>query len=190
MGFSEAFAYESAEEIFAEFAALTESTFCDCSGVSYTRLRNEGPLQWPCPRSDHAGSERLYEDARFSTPDGRANLIPVDHTEPFEIPDDDYPLLLTTGRVKHHWHTMTRTGKNEALRRTAPEPILEIHRADARHLGVRDADFVEIVSRRGKVMVQARVTEEIARGSCFLPFHWGREHGFFKAAKQPHDHGA
>ncbi|MGB7793785.1 MAG: molybdopterin oxidoreductase family protein, partial [Terrimicrobiaceae bacterium] len=182
MGFSEAFPYESAEEIFAEFAALTESTFCDCSGVSYTRLKNQGPLQWPCFRTGHAGTERLYEDTRFSTPDGRAKLIPVDHAEPFEIPDDDYPLLLTTGRVKHHWHTMTRTGKNEALRRTAPEPILEIHRADAREFGIQDADFVEIVSRRGKVMVQTRVTEEIARGSCFLPFHWGREHGFFKAA--------
>jgi len=182
MGFSEAFPYNSAEEIFSEFSALTENTFCDCSGVSYARLKNEGPLQWPCPRSDHAGTERLYQDAYFSTPDGRANLIPVDHAEPFETPDDDYPLVLTTGRVKHHWHTMTRTGKNEALRRSAPEPILEIHRADARQFGMQDADFVEVVSRRGKVMVQARVTEEIARGSCFLPFHWGREHGFFKSA--------
>ena len=109
-------------------------------------------------------------------------MNPVDHAEPFEIPDDDYPLVLTTGRVKHHWHTMTRTGKNEALRRSAPEPILVIHRADARQFGIQDADFVEVVSRRGKVMVQARVTEEIALGSCFLPFHWGREHGFFKAA--------
>ena len=182
MGFSEAFPYNSAEEIFSEYAALTENTVCDCSGMSYARLKNEGPLQWPCPTSDHAGTERLYEDAYFSTPDGRANLIPVDHAEPFEIPDDDYPLVLTTGRVKHHWHTMTRTGKNEALRRSAPEPILEIHRADARQFGIQDADFVEVVSRRGKVMVQARVTEEIALGSCFLPFHWGREHGFFKAA--------
>ena len=182
LDFSEAFPYDSAEEIFSEFAALTENTVCDCSGMSYARLKNEGPLQWPCPRSDHAGTERLYEDAYFSTPDGRANLIPVDHAEPFEITDDDYPLVLTTGRVKHHWHTMTRTGKNEALRRSAPEPILEIHRADARQFGIQDADFVEVVSRRGKVMVQARVTEEIALGSCFLPFHWGREHGFFKAA--------
>jgi len=182
LDFSEAFPYNSAEEIFSEYAALTENTVCDCSGMSYARLKSEGPLQWPCPRSDHAGTERLYEDAYFPTPDGRANLIPVDHAEPFEITDNDYPLVLTTGRVKHHWHTMTRTGKNEALRRSAPEPILEIHRADARQLGIQDADFVEVVSRRGKVMVQARVTEEIALGSCFLPFHWGREHGFFKAA--------
>jgi ferredoxin-nitrate reductase len=182
MGFSEAFPYNSTEEIFSEFAKLTENTACDCSGMSYARLKNEGPLQWPCPSADHAGTERLYEDAHFSTPDSRANLIPVDHAEPFEMPDDEYPLVLTTGRVKHHWHTMTRTGKNEALRRSVPEPVLEIHRSDARQFGIQDADFVEVVSRRGKVMVQARVTEEITRGSCFLPFHWGREHGFFKAA--------
>jgi sulfite reductase (NADPH) flavoprotein alpha-component len=109
-------------------------------------------------------------------------LIAVDHAEPFETPDADYPLLLTTGRIKHHWHTMTRTGKNKALRKSAPEPIVEINRGDARQFSIQDADFVEILSRRGKVMVQARVTEEIPRGVCFLPFHWGREQGFFKAA--------
>jgi sulfite reductase (NADPH) flavoprotein alpha-component len=125
---------------------------------------------------------RLYENRRFLTPDGKAHFIPVEHRAPFECPDDDYPLLLTTGRNKYHWHTMTRTGKNGALNRSAPEPILEIHRADARTFGIQDADFVEIISRRGKVMVQCRVTEEIARGACFLPFHWGREQGFFKAA--------
>jgi ferredoxin-nitrate reductase len=182
MGFSEAFAYRSSEDIFDEFVELTENTFCDCSGISYRRLKHQGPLQWPCPKPDHTGTERLYEDARFHTNDGKANLMAVEHAEPFETPDHDYPLWLTTGRNKYHWHTMTRTGKNQALRNSAPDPILEIHRADARPLGIQDADFVEVFSRRGKVMVQARVTEEIARGTCVLPFHWGREHGFFKAA--------
>ena len=98
------------------------------------------------------------------------------------MPDVVYPLVLTTGRSKYHWHTMTRTGKNPALRKSAPEPILDLHRLDARRYGIQDADFVEVVSRRGKVMVQCRVTEEITRGTCFLPFHWGRHQGFFKAA--------
>jgi sulfite reductase (NADPH) flavoprotein alpha-component len=106
----------------------------------------------------------------------------VEHAPPVESPDENYPLVLTTGRLKHHWHTMTRTGKNPALRRSAPDPILEISRADARRHGIQDADFVEIISRRGKVMAQARVTDEIALGTCFLPFHWSREEGFFKAA--------
>ena len=70
----------------------------------------------------------------------------------------------------------------EVLRKTSPEPVLDIHRVDARRHGIHDADFVEVISRRGKVMVQCRVTEELPRGVCFLPFHWGRDHGFFKAA--------
>jgi ABC-type nitrate/sulfonate/bicarbonate transport system substrate-binding protein len=74
------------------------------------------------------------------------------------------------------------TGNSQALMKSAPDPIVEINRADARQFGIQDADFVEIISRRGKVMVQARVTEEIAPGTCFLPFHWGRQYGFFKAA--------
>ena len=182
MGFGEAFPYESAEEIFAEYSALTENTLCDCSGMSYQRLKSEGPLQWPCSKARPEGTVRLYEDARFPTPNGKAILVPVEHAKPFESPDEDYPLLLTTGRVKHHWHTMTRTGNSQALMKSAPDPIVEINRADARQFGIQDADFVEIISRRGKVMVQARVTEEIAPGACFLPFHWGRQYGFFKAA--------
>jgi len=182
LGFGDAFAYPSSAEIFAEFAALTAETRCDLSGASYDRLKIEGPLQWPCPKARHAGTTRLYEDGRFPTIDGKANLIAVEHAPPVETPDDEYPLILTTGRVKYHWHTMTRTGKNQALRRSAPDPIVELSRVDARRFNILDGEFVEIISRRGKVMAQARVTEEITRGTCFLPFHWGRDEGFFKAA--------
>ena len=181
MGFGESFAYATAKDIFAEFAALTKNTPCDCSGMSYPKLKSS-PLQWPYPKTMRAPAVQLYSEGFFPTADGRANLIPVEHVEPAEKPDDAYPLVLTTGRSKYHWHTMTRTGKNQALRKCAPEPMLELHRADARHYGIHDADFVEITSRRGKVMAQCRVTEEIARGTCFLPFHWGRDQGFFKAA--------
>ena len=182
MGFAEGFAYESAEEIFAEFAALTKNTVCDYSGVSYQRLKRDGPMQWPCPSETSLGAARLYEDGKFPTNDGKANLLAIEHAEPVEATDADYPLVLTTGRSKYHWHTMTRTGKNAALRKSAPDPILEVHRGDARSFGIQDADFVEVISRRGKVMAQCRVTEEIPAGTCFLPFHWGRDQGFFKAA--------
>ena len=182
MGFDAAFSYDSTETIFTEYAALTQNTLCDCSGMSYRRLKEKGPLQWPCSKKKPGGTERLYESGKFPTASGKANFIAVDHVEPVEGPDRDYPLALTTGRSKYHWHTLTRTGKNEALRKSAPDPILEINRADARRYGIQDADFVEILSRRGKVMAQCRVTEEIVQGTCFLPFHWGREQGFFKAA--------
>lgn len=182
MGYRAGFGYETAEQIFAEFAALTKDTLCDYSGVSYERLKGEGPLQWPCRAATAEGEARRYEGGTFPTPNGKANLLAVEHVEPVEAPDRDYPLVLTTGRSKYHWHTMTRTGKNPALRKSAPDPILEIHRSDAGRFGIQDADFVEIISRRGKVMAQCRVTEEITRGTCFLPFHWGRDGGFFKAA--------
>jgi anaerobic selenocysteine-containing dehydrogenase len=124
----------------------------------------------------------LYADGKFPSSDGRANFIPVWHAGPIEPADAEYPLVLNTGRSKYPWHTMTRTGKNAALRKSAPDPILEINRADARQYNIHDADFVEVTSRRGKVIAQCRVTEEIASGSCFLPFHWGRDYGFYKAA--------
>ena len=181
MGFGNAFAYQSAKEIFAEYTALTESRVCDCSGMTYRKLKST-PLQWPYPKKLDRPIAHLYSEGIFPTFDGRANFVAVEHAEPVETPDDAYPLVLTTGRSKYHWHTMTRTGKNLALRKSAPEPILDLHRLDARSYEIQDADFVEVISRRGKVMVQCRVTEEITRGTCFLPFHWGRDQGFFKAA--------
>ena len=124
LGFGANFMYQSAEEIFAEFVALTEGTLCDISGASYTRLKSRGPVQWPYPKSKPTKGTRLYENGRFATADGKAAFIAVEHAPPVESPDDDYPLILTTGRLKHHWHTMTRTGKNAALRRRAPDPVL------------------------------------------------------------------
>jgi len=182
MGWKSAFAHESAAEIFDEFAALTAGTGCDYSGVSHARLRAEGPLQWPVPRPGHPGTARLYTNARFPTETGQARFIPVEHTEPAEPPDARFPLTLTTGRVRDHWHTMTRTAKAPALLHRTPEPVLELHPRDARRARVTDGDFVEITSRRGQVIAQARVSETIREGTCFLPFHWGRRLGFYKAA--------
>ena len=182
MGWKESFACGSTAEIFGEFAALTAGRPCDYSGVSHARLRADGPLQWPVPASDHAGTPRLYADGRFPTPDGRARFIAVEHAEPLEAPDASFPLTLTTGRVRDHWHTLTRTGKSPALVGRTPEPILEVNLVDARHAGIQDGDFVEIASRRGKALAQCRVSAAIREGTCFLPFHWGRQTGFYKCA--------
>ncbi len=182
MGWKEAFSYDNAAQIFDEFAALTAGTPCDCSGASHARLRGEGPLQWPVPAADHPGTARLYPGGRFATPDGRARFVAVEHDEPVEPVDSGFPLTLTTGRVHDHWHTLTRTGHSPALMRRTPEPIVEINPRDARLAGVGDGEFVEITSRRGKAVAQARVTATIREGTCFLPFHWGRRLGFYKAA--------
>jgi len=181
LGFAAAFPYRSAADVFEEFARSTAGRFNDCSGVTYARLQ-QGPIQWPCPATDHAGTERLYADGRFQTEDGRARFIPVEHRGPAEPTDEEFPLTLTTGRLKNQWHTMTKTGKVESLLKSCREPFLEMHPREAAGLGVRDGDFVEVTSRRGKAIAQARVTEEIVRGTCFMPFHWGRAAGYYKAA--------
>jgi len=182
MGWKEMFAYESASQIFDEFVSLTAGTACDYSGVSHARLLADGPLQWPVPAADHPGSARLYTERRFSTPDGRARFIAVEHDEPLEPTDASFPLTLTTGRVRDHWHTLTRTSKSPALRSRTPEPILEVNLRDARRASIQDGDFVEIASRRGKAVAQCRVSAAIREGTCFLPFHWGRQTGFYKSA--------
>jgi ferredoxin-nitrate reductase len=182
MGWKEAFSYASASEIFDEFAALTGGRVCDYAGASHGRLRQEGPLQWPIPTGDHPGTARLYADGRFPTADGRARFLPVEHAETLEPTDERFPLVLTTGRVRDHWHTRTRTANAPALAGRTPEPILEVNLGDARRAGVQDGDFVEITSRRGKAVAQCRVSAAIREGTCFLPFHWGRQAGFYKSA--------
>jgi anaerobic selenocysteine-containing dehydrogenase len=181
MGWKCAFAWESAAEIFAEFAALTAGRPCDYAGVTHERLR-AGAVQWPAPTPEHAGTARLYADGVFPAAGGRARFVPVTHAEPAEPPDRAFPLTLTTGRVRDHWHTLTRTGQAPALRARTPEPIIEINEADARRAGLQDGDFVEVASRRGKLIAQCRVTSAIREGVCFAPFHWGRRLGFYKSA--------
>jgi len=182
MGWKTAFPYASAAEIFDEFVALTAGTRCDMAGLSHARLAADGPLQWPCPARDHPGTARLYTDGRFAHAGGRARLIAVEHAEPVETPDAAYPLTLTTGRVRDHWHTLTRTAKSPALLARTPEPYLEIGPRDAARAGLSDGDFAEIASRRGVVIAQCRVTPTIREGTCFLPFHWGHEFGPDKSA--------
>jgi ferredoxin-nitrate reductase len=114
MGWQETFPFERAEEVFEEFKRLTKGRPMDITGVTYARLKR-GPVQCPCPAWDHPGTPRLYPDRRFHTPDGRARFIPVEHADPIERPCREFPLVLTTGRVKNQWHTMTRTGKVENL---------------------------------------------------------------------------
>src|SRR5437879_593328 len=173
MGWKEAFPCESTSAIFDELAALTAGTVCDYSGVSHERLRRDGPLQWPVPAADHPGSARLYADGRFPTSDGRARLVAVEHGEPLEPVDAAFPLTLTTGRVRDHWHTLTRTNKAPALKSRTPEPILEVNLADAQRVGIQDGDFVEITSRRGKAVAQCRVSAATRWGTSFLPRHGG-----------------
>ncbi len=180
LGFGPAFAWSNAAAVFDEFRRLTASTACDLSGITHARLA-QGPLQWPCPAEDHPGSIRRHE-SRFATPDGRARFVPVRPQPPAEPLSRELPLALTTGRLKPHWHTRTRTRWSANLEGRAPEPVLEMHPEDARRAGVVDGGFAEVRSRRGEVVLPVRVTAEIRPGTLFLPFHWTRADGLQKAA--------
>ncbi|MCB0197224.1 MAG: molybdopterin-dependent oxidoreductase, partial [Anaerolineae bacterium] len=182
LGLAESFPYESAAEIFAEFVQLTQGRPCDYAGVSHARLQSEGPLQWPCPTPDHPGSARLYTGHQFNTPDGKAKFHAANLIQPAEQPTDDYPLVLTTGRVKDQWHTMTRTGKSKQLLKSESEMFIELHPDDAHHWNIEADQMVRISSIRGTVIAKARLTPDIKAGSCFMPFHWGRLGGYHQAA--------
>jgi ferredoxin-nitrate reductase len=177
LGHGEHFVWPDAAAVFDEFAACTRGRPCDLSGAGHERLRREGSLQWPCPAGPEAlQTERLYADRRFPTPDGRARFAPTPHAGPAEAPGPEHPILLTTGRVAEHWHTLTRTGKSSALRAAAPEPVLELHPDDAAAAGVADGERARIVSRRGAAAARVAVVETLARGVAFVPFHWGALH--------------
>src|SRR6185369_362955 len=113
----------------------------------------------------------------FPTPSRRAVFHARPHMSPREVPDDDFPLVLNTGRLPHQWHTMTKTGKVDKLIRLDSGPFIEIHPVDAVTLGITEGGPVEVTSRRGRAVLPAVVTDRVRPGNCFVPFHWNDEHG-------------
>jgi len=179
LGFGEWFAWPDAAAVFDEFAALTSGRVCDMSGVDHALLEREpGGVQWPLPRAPDTGapSTRLYPDHRYPTPDGRARFAATPHAGPAERAGGDYPLVLTTGRVAHHWHTMTRTGKSAALRSAAPEPFVQVHPLDAAAAGIEADRPARVISRRGQATMRVAFDDSTPRGTVFAPFHWGALH--------------
>ena len=161
---SRRWAYGSPAEIMAEIAALTPSY----GGITFERLETGG-LQWPCPTADHPGTRFLHKE-RFARGQGR--FIPAEYRPPAEEPDEEYPLLLTTGRVIYHYHTGTMTRRSPTLTDQGNKAFVEIHPQDAMVLGVTDGGQVQVRSRRGAVELAARVTEMVPPGVVFIPFHF------------------
>ena len=190
MGFEEAFGYRSAEEVFEEIKRTwNPKTGYDLRGVTYERLRDT-PVQWPSAAADGPDrnpirylndgvSQTLAERPDgtrprllFPTASGRAQFFARPHLPAAELPDDDYPIVLNTGRLQHQWHTMTKTGRVAKLNKLDPGPFVEIHPDDARTLGITGGDHVEVASRRGRAVLPAVVTDRVRPGNCFAPFHW------------------
>ncbi|KDN74112.1 reductase [Streptomyces olindensis] len=176
MGYEKGFSYDSAEQVFEEIRRFhNPRTGWDLRGVSYERLR-ETPVQWPAAREDGPARNPVRyvgEDGlRFPTASGRAAFFARPHLPAAELPDDDYPFVLNTGRVQHQWHTLTKTGKVAKLNKLNSGPFVELHPEDASRLGVAEGDLVEVASRRGRAVLPAVVTDRVRPGCCFAPFHW------------------
>ncbi len=175
MGFR-GFNYNSTEEIYSEYCSMTKGTNMDISFLNYDRLKNEGTFQWPVPEYRHSGTPRLFEDKKFYTPSQKAVFNVPSHIDNRSIkPSMDFPLILTTGRVRDQWHTMTKTGKVSRLKTHYPKPVLEINPIDAFLCKIKNGDITEIKSIHGTVRVRANVTENIRKGVVFLPMHWGKQ---------------
>lgn len=179
MGFAEAFSYDAPAEIFAEHATLSAfenggerdfdiGAYARIDGESYERL---APFQWPAPDYSGGKETRFFAHGDFFTPDRKARFVPV-MPAPLKRADNAYPLTLNTGRVRDHWHTMTRTGKSQRLSQHLAEPFAEIHPSDARRNSISDADIVRVSTVHGEVLLRALVTPRQRPGSIFVPMHW------------------
>jgi ferredoxin-nitrate reductase len=167
------FEYDSIDQIWDEYRILTRDTPCDQFGITNERLNNSEAIQWPCPDETHPGTPRRYLDHQFATSDGKAIFAVTEHQRPKEQATSEYPFTLTTGRLASQWHTMTRTGKIQRLARQAPTPYVEINPHDAAVQSINEGECVQVSSRRGTITLEARITDKIAPGVVFMPFHWG-----------------
>lgn len=195
LGFGDDFAYKSGSEIFDEIRRFANPrTGYDLRGASYERLR-ETPLQWPCPPDDDNDrhpirylndgvSQTLHVDEHghrprlaFATPSRRAKFFARPHMDARELPDDDYPMVLNTGRLQHQWHTMTKTGRVDKLNKLNGAPFVEVHPDDAAAQGITRDHQVELTSRRGRAVLPVQITDRVQPGNVWVPFHWNDEHG-------------
>ena len=169
--------YDSPAAIFSELVTVTPIY----GGMSYERLLGEG-LQWPCPETDHSGTPILHVE-KFAR--GLGKFSPVRAKDPAEQTDDEYPLILSTGRVLYHYHSGTMTRRSKPLSWREPRGYVEVNQADAEAVGVQDNHAVVIRSRRGSVRTRLKISEGIPPGTIFLAFHWREA----PANKLTHDFG-
>ncbi len=171
LGYKDAFPSEP-RAVFDELRRASAGGAADYFGITYERIVREDGVFWPCPRADHPGTPRMFLD-RFATPDGRARFHAVQYRGPAELPDDDYPMYLTTGRVMAQYQSGTQTRRVAVLRKAQPEAFVEIHPAMAKNFGIAENDAVRLTTRRGTAVMKARLSGAIRMDTLFAPFHWG-----------------
>jgi len=156
--------YNNPREIMEEIARVTPIY----GGMYYNRLDNGG-LQWPCLDANHPGTKYLHKD-KFSR--GKGKFFAVEFKEAAELPNEEYPFLFTTGRVLYHFHTGTVSRRSKGLNEIYPEALVEVNPHDAQELKVKDGEFIEVASRRGKIKAKVKVTEKSGKGVLFMSFHF------------------
>jgi len=158
--------YENSREIFKEIATVTPSY----GGITWERIEGKG-IFWPCPSKTHEGTPILHT-TRFTR--GKGLFHAIEHTPPDELPDEDYPYILTTGRVLYHYHTGTMTMKTNGLNMLSPECFVEISSTDAGKIGLDTGSMVDISSRRGKISAKLKISSKAMEGTIFIPFHFAK----------------
>jgi assimilatory nitrate reductase catalytic subunit len=160
------------EEIFDELTRASAGGKADYRGISYARIAAEKGVFWPCPSPSYPATARMFAQD-FPTPDRLAHFHAVEQPAPAELPDDEFPYYLTTGRVLRQYQSGTQTRRVAQLAEAEPEPVVELHPTLAQLVGVRAGDKVRLRTRRGEVVMTARTANGIRPDTLFAPFHWG-----------------
>lgn len=168
------FEFKNSESIFDEYKELTSETPIDISALSYSQLKEQGSVQWPVTKEAPNGTPRLLTDGQFYTPDKKANITVPKESVLAEKPSKTHPFVLTTGRVRDQWHTMTRTGKVNKLNDHIDKPTLAINKLDAFAKGIENNDLVTVYNERGILQLHAQISGTVKQGVLFIPMHWGK----------------
>lgn len=175
-GLAPLFPYADAESVWNEHRESTRGRDLDITGLSWSLLESRGPQQWPFPEGAATGRKRLYEDGAFPTPDGRARFANVAYKPVAEPRESRFPFSLTTGRLRDHWHGMTRTGTIGRLFGHVAEPVVQMNPQDMTRRLLKDGDLVHVTSKRGSIMLPVAGSAEIGLSQAFIAMHWGGEY--------------
>lgn len=175
MGRGEYFKFKGPRDIFDEMRVASKGGKADYYGMSYEKIERQNGVMWPCPTEESTGTPRMFEDFKFYLPDGKAKFHPIEYKGPKEVPDEEYPLILTTGRVVYQYLSGNQTRRIGFLVQQCPEPYVEIHPETAAKLGISDGERVKVLSRRGEGVFPALVVSTIRRDTIFIPYHWGEQ---------------
>ena len=157
--------YTHPKDVYGEIIQVVDSM----KGITWDRLENQDSVVYPCASEEEPGDAIIFSE-NFPTESGRAKLVPTDLVPPAETPDDEYPMVLTTGRLLEHWHTGAMTRRSTVLDTIEPEAVVHIHPKYMDQMGIQPGDMVNVHTRRGSIQVKARMDRDVTQGMLFVPF--------------------